>query len=154
MDPQQKKIFMMMGIFAVFMVSMIISSYYNAMRKADVQKARMAAFGKVQFKGKVTSYRQYKFMNKPAYQVCVKLDSGNVNSLYIYNDNDALKIKDSIATFSAGYLINILGPIDSVAVNIGNSGKIFFHYKAKAWDEHPLGFDPNGLQKSDLNYCN
>ena len=93
-------------------------------------------------------------MNKPAYQVCVKLDSSNVSNLYIYNENDALKIKNGVATFSAGYLINILGPIDSVAFNIDNSGKIFYHYAAKAWDQHTIGFDTNGLQKSDLNFCN
>jgi len=144
----------MMGLFALFFVSMIISSYFNAMHKADLQKTRKAQYGKLQFKGKVINFRQYKFMNKPAYQVCIKLDSCNVKSLYIYNENDALKIKDSVATFSAGYLINILGPIDSVAFNIDNSGKVFYHYKAKAWDEHPISFDPFGLQKSDLNYCN
>jgi len=39
MDPRQKKIFMMIGLFAFFFGSMIIFSYFNAMRKAGLQKS-------------------------------------------------------------------------------------------------------------------
>ena len=143
-----------MGIFALFLVCMVVSQYFNAVRKAELQKVRKAEFGKLQFKGMVINHKVYRYMNKNYYQVCVKLDSANIKELNIFNDNDCIEIKNGIATFSAGYLNNILGPVDSVAVNINNSGQIIYHYKANARDEHPLGFDPMGLTKSDLNACN
>jgi len=145
---------MMMGIFALFLVSMIISSYYNALHKAELQKKRMAEYGSLKFTGKVIKYRVYKYMNKNCYQICVKLDSAGVKDLYIYNENDALKIKDGIASFGAGYLSNILGPADSVAVNEDSSGRVVLYYKDNAVVKLPFGFDPYGLQKNDLNYCN
>jgi hypothetical protein len=150
---ENKKIFMMMGIFALFLVSMIVSQYYNALNKAELQKKRKAEYGKLQFNGKVVNYRVYKYMNKNYYQICVKLDSAKTKDFFIYNDDDALTIKNGMATFSAGYLNHILGPADSVSVNANNSAQIVYHYKDNALNETPLGFDPMGLQKSDLNSC-
>ncbi|HEY5326545.1 MAG TPA: hypothetical protein VIJ27_06060 [Mucilaginibacter sp.] len=142
MEIDNKKVFIIMGIFALFLVSMVVSQYYNAARKAGLQKVRKAEFGKLQFKGTVINHKVYRYMNKNYYQVCVKLDSANMKELTIFNEDDCVKIKDGIAAFSAGYLNNILGPVDSVAVNINNSGQIIYHYKGNARDEHPLGFDP------------
>jgi len=145
----------MMGILALFLVSMIISQYYNALSKAELQKKRKAEYGSLQFTGKVTHHRVYRYMNKNYYQVCVKLDSARVKDIFIFNDDDCLKIKNGMATFSAGYLNHTLGPADSVAANVNHSGKIELYYKKdNVLTKTDLGFDPMGLQKSDLNNCN
>ncbi len=141
----------MLGIFALFLVSMVISQYYNALNKAGLQKKRKAEYGNIQFTGKVINYRVYKYMNKNYYQICVKLDSAKAKDFFIYDDDDCLSIKNGIATFSAGYLNHILGPADSVAVNPNNSGEVVYHYTDNALTKTPLGFDPMGMQKSDLN---
>jgi hypothetical protein len=154
MEPDQKKIFFAMAIIACFLVSVVISQYYNAQRNAVEQKIHLQEIGKLQFKGKVIHSKTYRYFGKNYYLVCVKLDSANVKNFYVYNNLDCIKIKDSIATFAAGYLNHTLGVVDSVAVNINNSGKIIFHYKGNARDELPLGFNPMGLTKKDLNACN
>jgi hypothetical protein len=154
MQMDNKKVFTVMGVVALFLVSMIISQYYNALNKAELVKKRKAEYGSLQFSGKVSSYKVYRYMNKNYYKICVKLDSPNVKPMHIFDDDDAINIKGGIATFSAGYLNHILGPADSVAVNAGNSGKIVFHYAANVLDERTLGFDPMGLRESDLLACN
>ena len=154
MEIDNKKIFLGMAVFAFFLISIIISQSFNAQRKADEQKIRKAEIGKLQFKGKVISSKIYRYYGKNYYLVCVKLDSANVKNLYVFNNLDCIKIKNGMATFAAGYLNHVLGTVDSVAVNINNSGKVIFHYKNYARDEHPLGFDPMGLKESDLNACN
>ena len=146
---------MLMGILAFFLVSMIISQYYNALSKAELQKKRKAEYGSLQFTGKVIHYRVYRYMNKNYYQVCVKLDSARVKDIFIFNDDDCLKIKNGMATFSAGFLNHTLGSADSVAVNMNHSGKIELYYKKdNVLTKTDFGFDPMGLQKSDLNNCN
>jgi len=153
MQIDNKKIFFGMAVVAFFLISVIVSQTNNAERKAEQQKIREKEIGKLQFKGKVISSKIYKYYGKNYYLVCVKLDSANVHYFYIYNDLDCIKIKNGIATFSAGYLNHVLGPVDSVAANINNSGKVEFHYKGNARDEYPMAFDPMGLKENDLNSC-
>ncbi|MBS1524498.1 MAG: hypothetical protein JST19_02550 [Bacteroidetes bacterium] len=143
-----------MGVIAMFLVSVVLTQTFNVMHKADAQKKRMIEIGKLQFNGKVTGRRIYRYFGKNYYQVCVKLDYSSVDSLVIFNDLDCIRIKNGMATFSAGYLNKILGPVDSVSANIGNSSKVIFYYKTHAIDSHPLGFDAMGLTKSDLRFCN
>jgi hypothetical protein len=153
MEPDHKKVFFGMGLIALFLVSVAISQYFNSIRKAEQQKTRLSQIGRLHFKGKVISSKVYRYVGKNYYMVCVKLDSANVKDFYIYNDLDCIKIKNGIATFAAGYLNHTLGIVDSVNVNINNSGKIIFHYKGNARDELPLGFDPMGLKERDMNVC-
>jgi hypothetical protein len=143
----------MMGIFALFLVSMIISQYYNALSNAERQKKRKAEFGTLQFSGKVVNFRPYRYLNKNYYQICVKIDSVKLKDFLVFNEDDCLSIKNNMATFAAGYLDHILGPADSVDVNMGNSGKIAYYYKNDAVTKIPMEFDPMGLQKSDLTSC-
>jgi hypothetical protein len=143
-----------MGIIALFLMGVVTTRTCNAINDAKDQKTRKTEFGKLQFKGRVISSKTYRYFNKNYYLVCVKLDSTNVNSLYVFNNLDGIKIKNGIATFAAGYLNPVLGVADSVAANINNSGKVIFHYKAHAVDVHPLGFDLMGLKEGDLNACN
>jgi hypothetical protein len=154
MEIDNKKIFFGMAVIALFLISVIVSQSYNAERNANEQKIRLTEIGRLQFKGRVINSKVYRYFGKNYYMVCVKIDSANVKNLYIFNNLDCIKIKNGIATFAAGYLNHILGVVDSVAVNINNSGKIIFHYKGNARDELPLGFDPKGLKESDLNACN
>lgn len=153
METGDKKIFLGIAVIAFFLISVIVSQSNNAQRKADEQKTRQRELGKLQFKGKVISSKTYKYYGKNYYLVCVKLDSASVHDFYIYNDLDCIKIKNGIATFSAGYLNHVLGAVDSVSANINGNGKVVFHYKGNARDEYPLAFDPMGLKESDLSAC-
>jgi len=148
-----KKVFAVMGVVALFLVSVIISQYYGALSKADLVKKRKAEYGWLHFSGKVISCRVYKYINKSFYQVCVKLDSPNVKPVMVYNDDDAIKISNGIATFSAGYIDKFVGLADSVTVNM-NRGKIIFFRNRYMIAKKELGFDPMGLKKDDLNSCN
>jgi len=71
----------------------------------------------------------------------------------VYNDDDAIKISNGIATFSAGYIDKFVGLADSVTVNM-NRGKIIFFRNRYMIAKKELGFDPMGLKKDDLNSCN
>src|SRR5271165_4981770 len=128
MEIDNKKIFFGMAVIAFFLISVIVTQSFNAERNAEDQKNRMAEIGKLQFKGKVIGSKVYKYFRKDYCLVCVKIDSPEVKNLYVFNDLDCIKIKNGVATFSAGYLNHILGMVDSVAVNINNSGKVVFHY--------------------------
>jgi hypothetical protein len=154
METGDKKIFFGMAIIAFFLISIIVSQSNNAQRKADKQKTRQKELGKLQFKGKVIGSKIYKYYGKNYYLVCVKVDASSVSDFYIYNDLDCIKIKNHIATFSAGYLDNVLGMVDSVSANMNDDGKVIFHYRGNARDEYPLAFDPMGLRERDLNACN
>jgi hypothetical protein len=154
MAMENKNIFLAMGVIALFLVSMLFTQSYNATRHAKEQKQRAAYLGKVQFKGKVTGIKTYRYFGKNYYQVCVKLDTTTADTLNIYNELDCIRIKNDRATFSAGYLNPVLGAADSIAANIDNSGKVVFHYRAHAIETRPFGFDPMGLKRSDLDWCN
>lgn len=143
-----------MGIIALFLVGVVTTRTCNAIREVEDHKTRLAAFSKLQFKGKVIGSKTYRYFNKNYYVVCVKLDSTSVNSLYIFNNLDGIRIRNGIATFAAGYLNPVLGVVDSVSVNMNNNGKVEFYYKVHAREEHPLGFDQMGVKESDLNGCN
>lgn len=143
-----------MGIIALFLMGVVTTRTCNAIRKAKDQKTRKAEFGKLQFKGKVIGSKTYRYFNKNYYVVCVKLDSTSVNNLYIFNNLDGIRIRNGIAAFAAGYLNPVLGVADSVSVNMNNSGKVEFYYKAHALETRPLGFDLMGVKESDLNTCN
>ncbi|HZY35650.1 MAG TPA: hypothetical protein VFE53_03315 [Mucilaginibacter sp.] len=149
-----KKVFAVMGIGALFLISLVISQYYNALNQAELQKKRKTEYGWLHFTGKVSHYRLYKYMNKNFYQVCVKLDSPNLKPVMVYNDDDAIKVNKGIATFSAGYYDRVLGPADSVAVNVDNSGKVIFHYATHAIAKQDFKFEPMGLLRKDLDGCN
>jgi hypothetical protein len=152
-ETDNKKIFLGMAVIALFLVSVLLTQTFNTAHKAEDKKKRLAEIGKLQFKGKVISTKTYRYFGKNYYQVCVKLDFSTVDNLHLFNDLDCISIKNGIAAFSAGYLNNVLGPVDSVSANIGNNGKVMFYYKTHAVDSHPIGFDPMGMKESDLHAC-
>ena len=154
MESDNKKVFTVMGVFALFLVSIIISQYYGALSKADLEKTRKAEYGGLHFSGKVIHCRMYQYMRKNYYQLCVKLDSPGVKDIALYNDDDAIKVSNGIATFSGGYIKKFLGLADSVTVNMKNSGKIIFFKTGYMIDKKDFSFEPMGLQKEDLNNCN
>jgi hypothetical protein len=154
METDNKKVFAVMGVVALFLVSIIISQYYGALSKADLTKKRKKEYGWLHFSGKVTHCRVYEYVNKSFYQVCVKLDSPNVKQVVVFNDDDAIKVSNGVATFSAGYIDKFVGLADSVAVNMKNSRKIIFFRAGYMIAKKDLAFDPMGLQRDDLNNCN
>ncbi|MDR3695202.1 hypothetical protein [Mucilaginibacter sp.] len=154
MKIQEQKIYQLMAVIALFVISMGVSTYINALKKAELHKTRQAEFGNLQFKGKVVHVRIYEFMKRKCYQVCVKIDSADVKDYTVYNDDDAFKIKNGIATFAAGYLDKTFGPVDSIAVNVDHSGKVLLYYRDKSFIKfNDFGFEPYGMKKSDLNFC-
>jgi hypothetical protein len=153
MEMAHKKVFAVMGMGALFLIAFVISQYYNALNQAELGKKRKAEYGWLHFSGKVTHYRVYKYMNKNFYQVCVKLDSPNAKSITIYNDDDALKVTRDAATFSAGYFNKVLGPADSVAINMDKSDIVILHYASHAFAKTDFKFEPMGLQRGDLDSC-
>ena len=154
MKIQESKIYQLMAVIALVVIGMGVSTYVNALKKAELHKTRQTEFGNLQFKGKVVHIRFYQFMKSKCYQVCVKLDSADVKDFSVYNDDDAIKIKDGIATFAAGRLDKNFGPVDSVAVNVDHGGKVLLYYRDKSFIKfNDFGFDPFGMKKSDLNYC-
>ena len=142
-----------MFVVAAFLVCVVVSQYNNTLRKAAEQKIRLSQIGKLHFKGKVINSKIYRYYGKNYYMICVKLDSTNIKNFFVYNNLDCLKVKNGIATFSAGYLNHTLGMVDSVEANMNNSGKVIYYYSAHAKDSSPLGFAPNGLHEDDLKSC-
>ncbi len=143
-----------MGLFALFVVGMIVSQYYNTLHKAELLKKRKAEYGWLHFSGKVTGYKTYRYLNKNYYKVCVKLDSANMKPISIYNDDDAIRVSNGTATFSAGFLNHTLGPADSVEANMDNSGKlILYHHSNNVSEKIDFKFEPMGLTKDDLKGC-
>jgi hypothetical protein len=153
MEMDNKKVFAVMGAGAFFLICFVVSQYYGLLNKADLQKKRKAEYGWLHFSGKVINCKTYTYVHKSFYQVCVKLDSPDVKPVMVYNDDDAIKVSNGIATFSGGYINKFLGLPDSVAVNKNNNGKIIFYRTRYIIAQKNLGFDPMGLKRNDLNSC-
>jgi len=149
-----RRVFMTLGVFALFMVGLVISQYRNALDNLELGKKRHAEYGGVHFSGKVTGYKTYRYMNKNCYRICVRLDSVAAKSLVVFDDNDAISINDTLAVFSAGYLNHVLGTADSVAVNEAGSDKIMLYYRGRAVEKRDFSFDRMGLSQTDLKGCN
>lgn len=144
----------MMGLFALLLITIIFSQYNSAMNKAELQKKREKEYGTLSFSGKVVHYRLYKYMSKNYYQVCVKLNQPNAKPLTIFDDDDAIRIANGMATFSAGYYNRVLGAADSVSANPDKSDKLMLYYNAaNAVDRKDFNFEPMGLQRTDLDSC-
>ncbi|PTQ94941.1 hypothetical protein C8P68_106155 [Mucilaginibacter yixingensis] len=115
-----------------------------------LQKRRII-LGDLFFKGRVINSKIYDYGGRNYRLVCLKLDSGNRKDLYIFNDRCAIKIKDSIATFSAGGDDpNFV--IDYIMVNVQKNVSTY-HYKNGNTTTDVIDLEPQGLSVSDMNFC-
>src|ERR1035437_8932281 len=112
------KFYTLIAVVCLFIVGYIFTAHYVSEQMANEQKVRKEKIVNLQFKGKVVNYTLYRYNKKNCYTICVKLDTTNTQNLYVCNNLDCIKIKDGIATFSAGYLNPALGIADSVWYNM------------------------------------
>lgn len=118
-------------------------------------KIRTGVLGKISFKGRVINYIKIhsEEFGKDYSVICIKLDYSNTDSFYYFQDKNALKIKNGIATMSdGGYDPNFI-PI-YVENNINNNHKIIVHYANGRTDTVELNYNSTGISKEDMNLCN
>jgi hypothetical protein len=119
------------------------------------QKIRTGVLGKISFKGRVINYIKIhsEEFGKDYSVICIKLDYSNTDSFYYFQDKNALKIKNGIATMSdGGYDPNFI-PI-YVENNMNNNHKIIVHYADSGTGTVELNYNSTGISKEDMNLCN
>jgi hypothetical protein len=117
----------------------------NGLRKSQVAN--------IQFKGKVINTKMIDRYGKKYLILCIALDYTNTNNFYIFNDLNALKIKNGIATIPGGLFEQNLIPT-YVEININNSLKNKIYYQNGEVHEYELGLGSGGLKEKDMNSCN
>ena len=81
------------------------------------------------------------------------MDYSNTDSFYYFQDKNALRIKDDIATIPGGVLVPTQIPV-YLEVNMDNNYKMIFHFAHATTDTFELNYNSTGLSKEDMNYCN
>ncbi|QEC79299.1 hypothetical protein [Mucilaginibacter ginsenosidivorax] len=153
MNTKTKGIFFILFFLIAIIVIFIIVFNLQSNRSDQVDKDRLALTGNVQFKGKVIKSKIYEYAGKNYYMICIQLDTCNVKKFYVFNERSALKIKNNIATISAGVFVPYYGVVNYVEVNIKNNKKIKFFYKTGDIHEYELNLANNGLSENDMNLC-
>src|ERR1700733_12694596 len=114
-----KRALLIVAIFLVVMITFFIIMMRNWMNQSSQdEKSRLSVTGNIQFKGKVINSKVYDFGGRNYYLICVQLDTSNVKSFYVFNDQAFLKIKNNIATMAAGFLDTYYGAATYVEVNM------------------------------------
>ena len=142
------------AILTCFFAFVIITQSKTQDEEDKKQLRRIALIGNIQFKGKVINSKVYDYGGKSYYLICVKLDYTTANNFYLYNDLCGIKIKNGIATMSAGVLNSFDGVTNYVEVNMNNNRKVVVHYKNGDKDEFMFTLDPRGISEKDMNSCN
>lgn len=96
----------------IALICFFFSTFFTYVRSVKYREEykfqTIETFNDIKFKGNVLSIYKYKFKGGPHFYgiMRVKLDYSNVDSFYVFNDMNCLKISDGIATFptSAFYL--------------------------------------------------
>jgi hypothetical protein len=111
--------------------------------------------GKISFKGMVINYKMvYNAEFGKDYSIlCIKLDYSNTDSIYYFQDKNALRITDSIATIPGGVLVPGQIPV-YLEVNMNNNYRIIAHFADSSTEIYSLNFNYTSLSKKDMNYCN
>lgn len=153
---KQKGCLLLIILFVAFAIVIVLQSpkndHYN---DPYFQKIRTGVLGKVSFKGKVISYKivHNEQFGRNYLVICIKLDYSNTDSFYYFQDHNALKIKNGIATMSSGSYKPTLIPV-YVEINMNHNYKDIFYYADGEKDMFELNFTSNGISKEDMNYCN
>ena len=119
------------------------------------QKIRTGVLGKISFKGRVINYKivHNEQFERNYLMMCIKLEYSNTDSFYYFQDENALKIKNGIATMSSGSYQPTFIPI-YVEINKNHCYRNIFYYADGEKDIFGLNFTSNGISKEDLNSCN
>ncbi|QKJ32200.1 hypothetical protein HQ865_21350 [Mucilaginibacter mali] len=130
-------------------ITFFIVSNLNAEKE---KHQRLLALGDLRLSGKVIDSSVYKYGGRPYLLICLKLDTCNKKSLYLFNDLIALKIKNGIATMSAGPDYTI-APISFVAIDAKRNIMITRYQNGQA-DTSDIDIRADGLTESQMNFCN
>ena len=153
---KQKGCLLLIVIFVAFVIVIVLqlpkSDNYDS---PYFRKLWTGVLGKVSFKGRVIDYEMVhnEQFGKDYSVICIKLDYSNTDSIYYFQDKNALRIKDSIATIPGGVLVPGQIPV-YLEVNMNNNYRIIAHFADGSTETYPLNFNYTGLSKEDLNYCN
>lgn len=153
---KQKGCLLLIIIFAAFAIVIVLQlpkgDHYN---DPYFQKIRTGVLGKISFKGKVINYKvvHNEYFGKNLYVLCIRLDYTNTDSFYYFQDENALIIKDGIATIPGGSLVPGYIPV-YIEANIDKNYKIIDHYANGRSDSINLNYNSSGLSKEDMNSCN
>lgn len=153
---KQKGCLLLIIIFIAFGIIILLrlpkGDHYN---HTYFQKIRTGVLGKISFNGKVINYKVVynKQFGKSYFVMCIKLDYTNTDSFYYFHENNALIIKNDIATMGGGGYDPNRIPV-CVEININHNYKNIYYYKNGRKDIFQLNFDYTGLSKEDMNDCN
>ncbi|MGN6195590.1 MAG: hypothetical protein ACTHOB_11685 [Ginsengibacter sp.] len=136
----------------IFFLAASWLSHVNKKNKAE-DRIRRLSVENIQFKGKVMSSIVIDRYGKQYIVLCIKLDYTNTDSVYIFNNLSALRIKDGIATIPGGLYEK--GLIASyVEINMDNSLKNKIYYQNGEEREYEIGLGSGGLIENDMKDCN
>jgi hypothetical protein len=142
---------LLISAFIFFLVFQFVS-YTNKKNRAE-DRDRKSFVENIQFKGKVIKSTVIDRYGKQYVLLCIKLDYTNTDSIYIFNNLCALKIKDGIATMPGGlYDKDLIASY--VEINMNNSSKNKIYYKNGQVGEYEIGLGSGGLIENDMKDCN
>lgn len=153
---KQKGCFLFIILFVAFVIVIVLQmpkgEDYNS---PYYQKIRTGVLGKISFKGRVINYKvvHNEQFGRNYLVMCIKLDYSDTDSFYYFDDENALKIKNGIATMSSGSYQPNYKPT-YVEINVNHNYKNIFYYADNSKDTFALNFTSNGISKEDMNYCN
>ena len=153
---KQKGCLLLIVIFVAFVIVIVLqlpkSDNYDS---PYFQKIRTGVLGKISFKGRVINYKivHNEQFGRNYLVMCIKLEYSNTDSFYYFQDENALKIKNGIATMSSGSYQPTHIPT-YVEINMNHNYKDIFYYADGTKDIFGLNFTSNGLSKEDMNSCN
>ncbi len=147
----RNKILFFAGI-AISLAVLLLIVFEN---QKDVQEneLRKSLVANIWFKGKVINSNIIDRYGKKYLVLCVALDYTNTDSIYIFNDVCALKIKNGMATMPGGlFKQNLIAAY--VEINMNNSLKNKIYFQNGEVQEYGLGLGSGGLLEKDINSCN
>ncbi|MFC4232628.1 hypothetical protein ACFOW1_12035 [Parasediminibacterium paludis] len=141
-------------VFFLFISVVTISRIYSNKQLEQKQKILYKALGNLHFKGKVINISLIDRYSKKYSMLCIKLDYSNRESIYYFENDYFLKIKNGIATLPDGLFLSDSKIIDYVEVDMNSEKKEILHYKDGSVEEYGYFVNAGWLYESDVNICN
>jgi hypothetical protein len=143
----------MIVFFAVFIIVAVIVCRRTNRTIEDNQSWYREHLANIQFRGKIIKATQIKRDGRYHDIACIQLAYCSVDSCYFYVPEVAfLKIKNGMAVMpiTTG---DSNGNIDSVEVNIGNSGEERLYKEGQLKETYNISIPTAGLMEEDLKFC-
>jgi|SRR5690242_4579463 len=142
------------GILLLIMFITVAFLIFYVNKKNDAEdRLRRSVIENIQFKGRIINSTVIDRYGKKYVVWCIKLDYTNTDSIYIFNDLDAVKIKNGIATIPGGLYQKDLIPT-YVEINMNNSLVNKIYYQNGQVREYEMGLGSGGLIEEDMHDCN